>query len=84
MSGRYSLYLLYWYKSTNTDVPDDERAGFLCARAADDAHAAGTPFTCFAGTKVQILTQVLQESSLLRSTLMVAQQNVRCSLAGMY
>jgi hypothetical protein len=39
----YSVYLLYWYKSTNTD-------------AAAVRRLPGTSFTCFTGTKVQILT----------------------------
>jgi hypothetical protein len=40
-----SLYLLYWYKSTNTD-------------AAAHIQTRGYPhFTCCTGTKVQILTQ---------------------------
>jgi hypothetical protein len=47
---RYSLYLLYWYKSANTD-----------AAAAQDALIVSIKdqFTCFTGTKVQILTLLL-------------------------
>jgi hypothetical protein len=47
---RYSVYLLYWYKSTNTDAAARRRLPrtFNCG---------GTQFTCFTGTKVQILTQ---------------------------
>jgi hypothetical protein len=41
--SRYSVYLLYWYKSTHTD-------------AARGGAATGTQFTSFTGTKVQILT----------------------------
>jgi hypothetical protein len=41
----YSLYLLYWYKSTNSDA-----AGASAAMRTFD-------FTCFTGTRVQILTQ---------------------------
>ncbi len=44
---RYSVYLLYWYKSTNTD--------------ADGGAVRGSRFWCtilyFTGTKVRILTQ---------------------------
>ena len=45
---RYSVYWLYWYKSTDTDA----------TRLESGAHgsSAGTQFTCFTGTKVQILT----------------------------
>ena len=45
---RYSLYLLYWYKSTcftGTKVT-----------ATPPSTRSGTQFTCFTGTKVQILT----------------------------
>ena len=46
LGGRFSLYLLYWYESANTD------AASFCWRSA-----AGAQFTCFTGAKVQILTQ---------------------------
>ena len=46
LGGRYSVYLLYWYESANTDATS------FCWRSA-----AGTHFTCFTGTRVQILTQ---------------------------
>jgi hypothetical protein len=42
----HSLYLLYWYKSANTD--------------AAVAVAVAVQFTCFTGTKVQILMQLLR------------------------
>jgi hypothetical protein len=45
---RYSVYLLYWYKSTNSDAA-------TCRVAS--APLSGTQFTSFLGTKVQILTQ---------------------------
>ena len=56
--ARYSVYLLYWYcrcsvyllyryNSTNTDA----EGAFSVRRLP------GTQFTCFTGTKVQILTQ---------------------------
>ena len=46
---RYSVYLLlYWYKKTNS--------GAATCRVAS-APLSGTQFTCFLGTKVQILTQ---------------------------
>jgi hypothetical protein len=41
----YSVYLLYWYKSTNTDV-----------KGRADCLPPGTQFTCFTSTKLQILT----------------------------
>jgi hypothetical protein len=45
----YSVYLLYWYKSTN---PDTEEEQLLL----EDPKEICTQFTCFTGTKVQILT----------------------------
>jgi hypothetical protein len=49
---RYSVYLLYWYKSTNSD------AAAAVAFLPNGAFLA-SEFTCFAGTKVQILTLML-------------------------
>jgi hypothetical protein len=79
--GRYSVCLLYWYKSTNTDAASTcsaiNAAGIQYALSCDAGtvtslanklanlmpdvhvlchHAAGTQFTCFTGTKIQILT----------------------------
>ena len=56
-----SVYLLYWYKSTNTDIKE---AGELFGEAAllDDTNGAPPfryqvlQFTCFTSTKVQIRT----------------------------
>jgi hypothetical protein len=48
--GADSVYLLYWHKSTNTDA----EAGICRSRVK-----AQTQFTCFTGTRVQILTQKL-------------------------
>ena len=63
---RYAVYLLYWYKSTNTDTrgaPDSRPLSPTKASARSRARLAwrdggrpGTHFTCFTGTKVQILT----------------------------
>jgi hypothetical protein len=57
---RYSVYLLYWYKSTNTDrlprlesFSDAMTVGDIYASVAD---GEGAQFTCFISTKVQILT----------------------------
>ncbi len=47
--ARYSIYWLYWYKSTNTDA---EGACF-----GAEGGALGTQFTGFTSTQVQILTQ---------------------------
>ena len=43
---RYSVYLLYWYESTDTDA----------------ARSSGTQFTCFTGTKVHkaVIRQLLR------------------------
>ncbi len=53
---RHSVYLLYWYKSTNTDAA----AAWLCLQrlsgATETAVRGGTQFTCFTCTKEQILT----------------------------
>jgi hypothetical protein len=48
-SNRYSVYLLCWYKSTHTDACGGTRRTML-------PPVTGTQFTCFTGTKVQILT----------------------------
>jgi hypothetical protein len=49
---RYSVYLLYWYKSTNTDTESSDKPNITyCNRLW------GHQFTCFTGTKVQTLTQ---------------------------
>ncbi len=63
LGGRYSVYLLYWYKSANTDATS------FCWRSA-----AGTHFTCFTGTRVQILTQKSHFADARREVLK------RCSL----
>jgi hypothetical protein len=57
---RYSVYLLYWRKSTDTDtakLTPAARDGCGASAAGDGAaRAEGTQFTCCTGTKVQILT----------------------------
>ena len=57
---RYSLYLLYWYKSTHTDAA---AAATLGERTLLQATGWGAPlpgfstqFTCFTSAKVQVLT----------------------------
>jgi hypothetical protein len=50
---RYSVYLFYWYKSTDT-------ARSSGARRPPQRCSSGTQFTCFTGTKVQML-RVLQK-----------------------
>jgi hypothetical protein len=53
--SRCSVYLLYWYKSTNIG---GIKAFFRTARRAEtNAADLGTQFTSFAITKVQTLTQ---------------------------
>ncbi len=63
--AHFTKYLLYWYKSTNTDAArciadmllqaGDE---ILVLAEDDDSYTCndGTHFTCFTGTKVHILT----------------------------
>jgi hypothetical protein len=53
--ARYSVYLLYWYKSTNTDTQKREPARELSV--SNSTCFTGTKVTCFTGTKVQILTR---------------------------
>jgi hypothetical protein len=55
---RYSVYLLYWYKRTDTDAARSSgewvsqmRERSSCGRT----RGSGTHFTCFTGTNVQIL-----------------------------
>ena len=47
----FSVYLLYWYKSTNTDSPKETDATLIALRN----DVCTTQFTCFTGTKLQIL-----------------------------
>jgi hypothetical protein len=49
--GGHSIYLLYWYKGTNPDA--EHSAGSHRRRRSRDLSYI---FTCFTGTKVQILT----------------------------
>jgi hypothetical protein len=57
---RRSVYLLYWYKSTNTDA---EAGGASCiiVRSASAGLLSRACFTCFTGKKVRIRTQKLEE-----------------------
>ena len=59
--SRYSVYLLYWYKSANTDAAE-AAAGTLQAElnTAQDMLQV-LSLTCFAGTQVRILTQHVAE-----------------------
>jgi len=60
-SSRYSLYLLYMYKSTNT---------YTCAAPRGRPYPNGglgdTQFACFTSAKVQILTQKALQDDLIR------------------
>jgi hypothetical protein len=51
-TGRHSVYLLYWYKSTNTGAAKAVQLG-----SKGNSCSVGTQCTCFTGTKVRILTQ---------------------------
>jgi hypothetical protein len=62
-STRYSICLLYWYKRrtnllafTGTKVQTLTRKVLLAPPESEGARALNTRFTCFPGTKVQILT----------------------------
>jgi hypothetical protein len=53
---RCSVYLLYWYNSTNTDrVGGGRLCRQLCVRRAHR-----NQFSCFTGTTVQILTELVE------------------------
>ncbi len=52
------VYLLYWYKSTNTDTQPP---------CPQQQQARNAEFTCFTGTKAHILTQLLSVYA-IRST----------------
>jgi hypothetical protein len=64
-SALYSFYLIYWYKSTNTDAEGGawQNIEFNFKFLVDASMAAGTQFTCFTSTTVQILTQTLTQIS---------------------
>jgi hypothetical protein len=48
---KYSLYLLYWYESTNTEAKaKKDRA------RAEGSEGLGSDFACFTSTTVQLLT----------------------------
>jgi hypothetical protein len=67
--GTQSVYLLYWYNSTRftgtKSMPKSkqERLGFQ-----DVVNNFGTQFTCFTGTKVQILTLLRFSVGILQDT----------------
>ncbi len=53
--------MLFWYKSTNTDAEVAQRLrneGGVFGMPVPAVVEQGTQFTCFTGTKVQILTQM--------------------------
>ncbi len=54
---RYSVDLLYQYKSTNADTLNPLQQ--LQRHHPQHAEHPGTPFTCFTSTKVHILTRTL-------------------------
>ncbi len=69
---RYSVYLLYKYKSTNTD-----------AEGTRSAHiqVSGTHFTCFTSTKVQIVTQKARAQHTYKTTLSARTRSWRFQLS---
>ena len=65
-----SNYLLYWYKSTNTDAATGAAQAaaaalhqFVRGAFAGDKSHVNSEFTCFTATKVQILTLTLLPGS---------------------
>ncbi len=60
---QHSVCLLYWYKSANTDAREPPPLAYqqtlsLGQPKSIDMAALGSQFTCFTGTKVQILTPI--------------------------
>jgi hypothetical protein len=57
----YSVYLLYWYKSTDADAEGGGREEDLemLAQREQGANSKSAQFTCCNSTKVQILMQLL-------------------------
>jgi hypothetical protein len=49
--SRYSVYFIYWYKSASSDAAGAARGRIRCTSAPWPPQ-----FTCFTGTKVQVLT----------------------------
>jgi hypothetical protein len=112
----YTLYLLYWYKSTDTDgetMPDNGGGAWytlyllywytlyllygclvhtllalLVERCRTTEGVLGTHFTCFTGTKVQILTvkTLLAEVQANAATvqLQLAELSERVAAAGIH
>ena len=67
---RRSAYLLYWYKSTNTDA-EAGRASCTIVRSASAgllSRACFTCFTCFTGTKVRIPALAASAAIVLTAT----------------
>jgi hypothetical protein len=72
--SRCSVYLLYWYQSTNTDAAVAVArkqvlsllallvAKYKYRRSCCGCAEAGAQFTCFTGTTVQILTQLVRRA----------------------
>ena len=60
----YSIYLPYWYRSTNTDAPRAPSARASTTPAPSSRAGPGTHVTCFPGTKTRILTPRVIRSSL--------------------
>jgi hypothetical protein len=52
----YSVYLLFWYKSTHKSTNTDAARRITDIRRGTRHNLVSTQFTCFTGTKVQILT----------------------------
>ena len=70
-SALYSIYLLYSYKSANTDAEGGawQNIEFNFKFLVDASMAAGTQFSCFTSTTVQIVTLKALQSSLRRRSL---------------
>jgi hypothetical protein len=78
--NRYSVYLLYWYKSTNTDTAlsiyllywykstNADAPLLLHLPPARFSRSCCSQFACFTGTKVQILTQLEETARVSRSS----------------
>jgi hypothetical protein len=56
-AARYSVYLLYWYKSTHTEAEGAASAASRGSNEAKGSARCSAQFARFTGTKVLILTQ---------------------------
>jgi hypothetical protein len=82
---RYSVYLLYWYKSANTDAALLASLSAYAGARGLRLHSLlrGTQFACFTGTTIEILTQKALRNRLLPISILAMQRWERvCAVNG--